>query len=100
MPTTRSSRRHKLFIGALLGGIIGVISAQASFAQGTPSDEPAVEERYLDKTAVDFTDVHVEGTIIKPDGVYTHARKQTRFRNLIEMRASFTPELERSQPKL
>ena len=100
MPTPIASRRHKLLIGALLGGIIGVISAQASFAQGTPKAEPAPQVRYEKETRLDFSEVHLEGELIKPAYERVVLTTKRKFRNLIEMRASFAPELERSQPKL
>jgi hypothetical protein len=52
------------------------------------------------KTVIDFSDVNIEGELTKPEGSYVKNRKKTRFRNLIEMRGDFRPELARSVNKL
>ena len=48
------------------------------------------------KTVIDFSDVNIEGELTKPEGSYIKNRKKTRFRNLIELRGNFRPELKRS----
>ena len=48
------------------------------------------------KTVIDFSDVSIEGELTKPDGTYIKNRKKTRFRNLIELRGNFRPELKKS----
>jgi hypothetical protein len=48
------------------------------------------------KTVIDFSDVNIEGELTKPEGSYIKNRKKTRFRNLIELRGNFKPELKRS----
>jgi hypothetical protein len=45
---------------------------------------------------IDFSDVSIEGELTKPEGSYIKNRKKTRFRNLIELRGNFRPELRRS----
>ncbi len=55
---------------------------------------------YNKKTVIDFSDVNIEGELTKPEGSYVKNRKKTRFRNLIEMRGDFRPELARSVHKL
>ena len=51
---------------------------------------------YKKRTVVDFSDVTIEGELTKPEGSYLVNRKKTRFRNLIEVRAHFRTELNRS----
>ena len=55
---------------------------------------------YTKKTVIDFSDVNIEGELTKPEGSYIKNRKKTRFRNLIELRGNFRPELSRSVSKL
>ena len=55
---------------------------------------------YSKKTVIDFSDVNIEGELTKPEGSYIKNRKKTRFRNLIELRGNFRPELSRSVSKL
>ena len=55
---------------------------------------------YNKKTVIDFSDVNIEGELTKPEGSYIKNRKKTRFRNLIELRGNFRPELARSVSKL
>jgi len=52
------------------------------------------------KTVIDFSDVSIEGELTKPEGSYIKNRKKTRFRNLIELRGNFRPELKRSASAL
>lgn len=55
---------------------------------------------YNKKTVIDFSDVNIEGELTKPEGSYIKNRKKTRFRNLIELRGNFRPELRRSMNAL
>jgi len=52
------------------------------------------------KTAVDFTDVAVEGELTKPEGSYVLDRNKTRFQSLVKIRDNFVPELQKSVDKL
>lgn len=52
------------------------------------------------KTAIDFTDVTVEGEISKPEGSYTIVKKKTKFDSLIKIRSNFNPELQKSVDNL
>jgi hypothetical protein len=52
------------------------------------------------KTAIDFSDVAVEGELTKPEGSYVLNRKKTTFRNLIRIRDNFIPELQKSVDNL
>jgi hypothetical protein len=55
---------------------------------------------YRKKTAIDFSDVAVEGELTKPEGSYVLNRKKTTFRNLIRIRDNFIPELQKSVDNL
>ena len=55
---------------------------------------------YEKKTVLDFSDVNIQGELKKPEGSYIKNRSKTRFRNLIELRGNFRPELSRSVSKL
>jgi uncharacterized protein YdeI (BOF family) len=85
--------RRALAVASLL-----VLSAPA-FAQDNTTVE-ADKTVYNKKTVIDFSDVNIEGELTKPEGSYIKNRKKTRFRNLIELRGNFRPELARSVSKL
>lgn len=76
----------------------------SSFASSSWAQDSAVVEPdkvvYNKKTVIDFSDVNIEGELTKPEGSYIKNRKKTRFRNLIELRGNFRPELARSVSKL
>lgn len=52
------------------------------------------------KSVVDFTGVNVIGDLERPGGQLIWSRPKTKFRNLIELRSNFRPELARSASKL
>jgi len=85
--------RKLFFVAAAL-----TLSASA-FAQDNviQEDDKVV---YNKKTVIDFSDVNIEGELTKPEGSYIKQKKKTRFRNLIDMRGNFVPELSRSMNKL
>jgi hypothetical protein len=78
---------------------IGLLGASAAFAQDTTITE-ADRVEYQKKTVIDFSDVNIDGELTKPEGSYIKNRKRTKFRNLIELRGNFRPELRRSVSKL
>jgi RNase P/RNase MRP subunit p29 len=65
-----------------------VVQAQ----EGQESDKVV----YKKKTVIDFSDVTIEGELVKPEGSYIVNRKKTKFKNLIKVRANFRPELTKS----
>lgn len=79
-----------------------LVVAALAFALAAPAlaQDTVVEEAdkvvYNKKTVIDFSDVNIEGELTKPEGSYIKNRKKTRFRNLIELRGNFRPELKRS----
>jgi hypothetical protein len=76
-----------------------ILGAGAALAQDTVIDEGDRVE-YQKSTVIDFSDVSIEGELTKPEGSYIKNRKKTRFRNLIELRGNFRPELKRSVSNL
>ncbi len=73
--------------------ISGLLIASTGFSQDAEAD---VKIEYQKKTVIDFSDVNIEGELKKPEGSYIQNRKRTKFRNLIELRGNFRPELRRS----
>lgn len=77
-------------------------AAALAVAVGTPAiaEEKVIQEKdrtiYRKKTAIDFTDVAVEGDLTKPEGSYVLNRKKASFRSLIKVRDNFAPELQKS----
>jgi hypothetical protein len=86
--------------------MLRVFAVATLFALSLPAaaqDDAVVEADktvYNKKTVIDFSDVNIEGELTKPEGSYIKNRKKTRFRNLIELRGNFRPELARSVSKL
>jgi hypothetical protein len=79
--------------------LVALFVALASTAAVAQEDTVIQEEDkvvFNKKTVIDFSDVNIEGELTKPEGSYIKNRKQTRFRNLIELRGNFRPELRRS----
>ena len=83
---------------------LAVLIAVAALATSALAQDTYVQESdktvFSKKTVIDFSDVNIEGELTKPEGSYVKNRKKTRFRNLIEMRGDFRPELARSVNKL
>ena len=84
--------------------IAAVAFALAVTAMPALAQDKVVEEGdktvFNKKTVIDFSDVNIEGELTKPEGSYIKNRKKTRFRNLIELRGNFRPELKRSASAL
>ena len=76
-----------------------ILGTGAALAQDRVIDEGDRVE-YQKSTVIDFSDVSIEGELTKPEGSYIKNRKKTRFRNLIELRGNFRPELRRSVSNL
>lgn len=82
----------KLFIATL----VALALAVPAMAQGDTVIEEGDKTVFNKKTVIDFSDVNIEGELTKPEGSYIKNRKKTRFRNLIELRGNFRPELKKS----
>lgn len=83
----------------LAAALLALAFAAPAAAQDTTIQEGDRVE-YNKKTLIDFSDVSIEGELTKPEGSYIKNRKKTRFRNLIELRGNFRPELKRSVSSL
>ncbi len=79
---------------------LAVVAVALALSAPAFAEDTVVEEAdkvvYNKKTVIDFSDVNIEGELTKPEGSYIKNRKKTRFRNLIELRGNFRPELKRS----
>ena len=80
---------------AVAAVLVSTSLAAPAFAQDTVIEE-GDRTVFNKKTVIDFSDVNIEGELTKPEGSYIKNRKKTRFRNLIELRGNFRPELKRS----
>ena len=77
-----------------------MLMATSAMAQSEAAAEPPERIVYRKATTLDFTNAYLEGTLSRPEGAYMISRTKTRFRNLIEMRGHFRPELEQSSNRL
>lgn len=75
--------------------VVGLLLLGASVAQAQEGQE-SDKVVYKKKTVIDFSDVTIEGELVKPEGSYIVNRKKTKFKNLIKVRANFRPELTKS----
>ena len=48
---------------------------------------------YMKRTVIDFSDVTIEGEMIRPEGSYLMNRKKTNFSKLIRARDNFVYEM-------
>ena len=97
-----AARRFPLRLLALLALLALVFSFAIPAAAQTPiaSEELPATVVTQRKTVIDFSQVDIVGELTHPDGSYSLVRGETRFRNLIELRGNFRPELARSASKL
>lgn len=55
---------------------------------------------YRKKQVIDFTDVAIDGELVKPEGSYAVSKNKTRFRSLVKVREHFVSELQKSVDNL
>ena len=93
-------QRLSRFVPLVLVLAAGPALPEAKAQEKAEKNETVIQEAdktvYNKKTVIDFSDVNVEGELTKPEGSYLKNRKKTKFRNLIELRGNFRPELKRS----
>jgi len=88
-------RVRTLLLLALLGvPALALAQEESEVSGGTKTAAETVS--YKKRTVIDFSDVTIEGELTKPEGSYLVNRKKTRFKNLIEVRAHFRPELNKT----
>jgi hypothetical protein len=92
-PQNRCFRQIFVIAGLALSPLL---ASQSALAQDENVVQEADREEFQKKTIIDFSDVNIEGELTKPEGSYIKNRKSTKFRNLIQLRGNFRPELSRS----
>lgn len=80
--------------------VLALALALPAAAQPVAPTEPAPTIVYAKTSAVEFIGVDVVGTLQMPTGTFTVVPGARKFRNLIELRANFRPELARSASRL
>lgn len=84
--------------------VASLLCTSAALAQSdtapTETDDAPVEVRYRARTTISIEDAQIEGTVKGPTTYRVQARGKTKFRNLIELRANFRPELHTSPGSL
>lgn len=78
----------------LMTGLLAAATLSTSLVLA--QEQEADKVVYKKKTVIDFSDVTIEGELVKPEGSYIVNRKKTKFKNLIQVRANFRPELTKS----
>jgi len=77
--------------------VLGLALASALVLVETANAQERVDEgvtvKYSKKTVIDFSDVTIQGELVKPEGSYLVNRKRTKFSQLIQIRSNFNPEL-------
>ena len=81
---------RRMLSAVVVGSLLS--AAAPALAQEQEADKVV----YKKKTVIDFSDVTIEGELVKPEGSYIVNRKKTKFKNLIKVRANFRPELTKS----
>lgn len=82
--------RRILFISTLL-------FAQPANAKDEEEDKKVV---YRQKTEIDFEDLNVEASLVKPAGSFVIERKQASFNPLITLRKDFNQEISESTQEI
>ena len=84
---------------SMLAAVVVLGFSGSAFAQlGSPEKvihEPNVE-KVRSVTEINFSDIILEAGRVGPAEAYTPSRRPATFENLIEVRSSFTPELQGS----
>lgn len=84
--------------------VLALMMSSAAFAQSSANlkDPKARQSARTDAngkpiTVVDFEDANIEGSAKAPTGFVLQSRESSSFRNLIELRRNFRPQVEASQ---
>ncbi len=85
-------------IGLLVGVFVLLCTGAVADAQTVVRGHDVTV--YRQRTLLDFRDVQLEGEPDKPSEVYFVAPSRPKFRELIRLRASFSPELKKSVDQL
>ncbi len=83
-----------MLMRALVIAALSLSSASVMAEADVETGEDRVVHQKI--TVLDFSQVKIRGELTRPSSTYFVGRKQTRFRNMIELRATFRPEMEKS----
>lgn len=81
--------KTRLYAALITMGLL----ATSALAQEEKVIKEADRVVYNKETELDFSDVLVNGELIKPNAAYIKNLRKTSFEVLIELRANFRPEL-------
>jgi len=77
----------------LIAALLALVFLMSSDAKATEPEREDVKVVFKKKTSIDFSDVNIEGELVKPTGTYIGIRKQIGFGNFIKVRANFRDKL-------
>ena len=84
----------------LTSATLMVLIATSAWGQAERAIQEPDRTVIRSKTTIDFADVSVEGGVAKPLSSYIPVARRPVFPNLITIRGSFTPELQKSVDSL
>lgn len=77
----------------LIAALLALVFLMSSDAKATEPEREDDKVVFKKKTSIDFSDVNIEGELVKPTGTYIGIRKQIGFGNFIKVRANFRDKL-------
>ena len=77
----------------LIAALLALVFLMSSAAKATEPEREDDKVVFKKKTSIDFSDVNIEGELVKPTGTYIGIRKQIGFGNFIKVRANFRDKL-------
>jgi hypothetical protein len=77
----------------LIAALLALVFLMSSAAKSAEPEREDAKVVYKKKTSIDFSDVNIEGELVKPTGTYIGIRKQIGFGNFIKVRANFRDKL-------
>ena len=75
---------------------VALLCATSAFGQTEKIVQEPDQVVVRTKTSIDFTQVQIDVEITRPSGTYVPVRTPSIFPNLIKIRGSFAPELQKS----
>jgi len=84
-PWIMTRENMKYWIVALLAGAMMLSVSTDANAQ----DDDEIQTRFYD-----FSDLLIDGDLLRPDGMFATARDRARFDSLLSLRRSFLPEID------
>jgi len=79
-----------------------ILMAALLFAQPAKANDKEEDRKvvYKQRTEIDFSDLNIEATLVKPQGILTIERKQASFNPLINLRKDFNDQIEQSTQEI